>query len=137
MRYLYLMHAKTTAGRDAYKVGISDDPKRRRGQLCGAALGITLLAAWRFDWHAAVIEKEWHRHFDVRRSAERIGGCGEWFALHPEEVKTFVTLNTLAETVFDWRRRDAEAVAGRRQPPADGIIEWVKGFTRAALEGVP
>lgn len=71
-QYVYLMHCHQTG---LYKIGISDDPERRRRQIQNmSGLPVRVIQFW-MVWDARGTEAVLHRHLDAYRLE------GEWFAL--------------------------------------------------------
>lgn len=77
-QYVYLMWG---AGTGLYKIGISDQPERRRRQLANASgLDVRIVSVWEV-WNARETERVLHRYFrDVRRE-------GEWFQMEPRHLR--------------------------------------------------
>lgn len=82
--YVYLIRAQ-----GAFKIGCTRAPYRRAAEIANqSATGAELLHLIATD-DPEGIEKYWHSRFDFRRIDGVNKRSGEWFALTPEEVKTF------------------------------------------------
>ncbi len=134
--FLYLLHLPHT---NLFKIGISDNPRRRVGRLCRTwRTRIALVETFRYE-DARQVERFWHKTFAAFNSPiyGNRDGFTEWYQLDAFQILAFIQTNERCATFRATRltRSVADEICMNKDEAAREIGISIRSLQRAVTAG--